>query len=203
MQKSAKDTCLCRAGKYSLTNMGLNDRYTFLRHMLAALGKGILVAVALPLLATLLLDIPAGPVLALIGSGFIIEYGAAPVGLTLGLSPGIVFFVLLCTATGIFLCLYEICESIGRTSEPVKRFLEKSRRFASDSTLVGRYGIIGLIPCVILFGLFVNAPVAWLLGWGKYPALLFTTAGFALALAVTVMAGTSLLEAAVPGLVSP
>lgn len=198
-----KDTCLCRAGKYSLTNMELMDRYTFLRHMLTALAKGILVAGVLPLLAALVLHIPAGPVLALIGSGLIIEYGAAPVGLALGLSPGFVFFALICTATGIFLCLYDTCESVGQTWEPVQRFLEKSRRFASDTTLVGRYGIIGLIPCVILFGLYVNAPVAWLLGWGKYPALILTTAGFALALAVTVLAGTSLLEAAVPGLVSP
>lgn len=183
--------------------MELMDRYTFLRHMLTALAKGILVAVVLPLLAALVMHIPAGPVLALIGSGLIIEYGAAPVGLALGLSPGFVFFVLVCTAIGIFLCLYDICESVGRTWEPVQRFLEKSRRFASDSALVGRYGILGLIPCVILFGLYVNAPVAWLLGWGKYPALILTTAGFALALAVTVLAGTSLLEAAVPGLVSP
>jgi uncharacterized membrane protein len=69
--------------------------------------------------------------------------------------------------------------------------------------MIERYGILGLVPCVILVGVYVNAPVAWLLGWREDHALLVTIAGYALALAVTVWAATSLVQAAVPGLVIP
>jgi uncharacterized membrane protein len=183
--------------------MELWDKSTFLRHITAALGRGILVAVVIPLAAAVLLGNPAGPVLALIGSGLVIEYGAAPVGIALGLSPLLVFFILLCTETGIFLGLYDIFDSVGHTYAPVMRFLEKSRGYARSSAMIERYGILGLVPCVILVGVYVNAPVAWLLGWREDHALLVTIAGYALALAVTVWAATSLVQAAVLGLVIP
>ena len=79
------------------------DRYLFLRHIAAALVRGVVIAIVLPLVPALLFGYPLVPTFALIGSGFLLEYGAAPVGIALGLSPLFVFWVLVCTEIGIFL----------------------------------------------------------------------------------------------------
>lgn len=183
--------------------MELWDRQTFLRHMVAALGRGVLVAIILPLIPVLLFPIPLTPTLALIGSGLVIEYGAAPVGIALGLSPLFVFYVLMCTETGIFLGLYDIFDTIGHTYEPVTRFLEKSRQYVHQSASVEKYGILSLIPCEILLGVYINAPVSWVLGWREDHALFITLAGYCGALGITIFATLGLLRMYLPGLVHP
>ena len=177
------------------------DRQTFPRHIAAALGKGVLLALVLPLLPVLFLGLPLTPTLALIGSGLVIEYGAAPVGLALGLSPAFVFCVLLCTETGIFLGLFDIFDAIGHTYAPVTRFLEKTRQLVHRSATIERYGIAGLIPCEVIIGVYANAPVSWVLGWQKYRALAFTMAGYIPSLVVTILATIGLLGMYFPGLV--
>ena len=177
------------------------DRQTFPRHIAAALGKGVLLALVLPLLPVLFLGLPLTPTLALIGSGLVIEYGAAPVGLALGLSPAFVFCVLLCTETGIFLGLFDTFDAIGHTYAPVTRFLEKTRQLVHRSATIERYGIAGLIPCEVIIGVYANAPVSWVLGWQKYRALAFTMAGYIPSLVVTILATIGLLGMYFPGLV--
>jgi uncharacterized membrane protein len=184
-----------------MTMMELWDRQTFLRHILAALGRGVLVACILPLIPVLLFGIPLTPTLALIGSGLLIEYGAAPVGIALGLPPVFVFFTLVCTETGLFLGFYDIFDTIGHTYEPVTRFLEKSRTYARQSAAIEKYGILGLIPCEILLGVYVNAPVSWALGWKEGDALVVTMAGYLIALVITICATVGLLQRYLPGLV--
>lgn len=190
-------------GKDTVTMMELFDRQTFLRHIVAALGRGVLVAVILPLIPVLLFSIPLTPTLALIGSGLLIEYGAAPVGIALGLSPLFVFYVLICTETGIFLGLYDIFDTIGHTWEPVMRFLEKSRLYVHQSATIEKYGILALVPCEILLGVYVNAPASWVLGWREEHALLVTMAAYCIALIITIYLSIGLLQFSVPGLVLP
>ncbi|MGA2122667.1 MAG: hypothetical protein ABSG49_11620 [Methanoregula sp.] len=177
------------------------DRHTFPRHIGAALGKGVLIALILPLLPVLFLGFPLAPTLALIGSGLLIEYGAAPVGLAFGLPPLFVFYVLMCTETGLFLGLFDIFDTIGHTYAPVTRFLEKTRQAGHQSAAVERYGILGLIPCEIIIGVYANAPVSWVLGWPKYRSLLFTMAGYVPSLILTILATIGLLGIYFPGLV--
>jgi hypothetical protein len=179
------------------------NRSTFLRHIGAALGRGVLIAIVLPLLPVLFFGLPLMPTLILIGTGFVVEYGAAPVGLTLGLPPVFVFYVLTCTETGIFLGLFDIFDTIGHTSAPVAGFLEKTRQLLHDNALAERYGILGLIPCEILIGVYANAPVAWLLGWREDHSLTLTMAAYLVALAVTILATAGLLQMYFPGLVHP
>jgi len=179
------------------------DRNTVLRHIGAALGRGVLFAIVLPLVPVLLFAIPLAPTLALIGSGLIVEYGAAPVGLALGLSPVFVFYVLMCTETGIFLGLFDIFDTIGHTYAPAAQFLEKTRQWARQSAGMERYGILALIPCEILIGVYANAPVSWVLGWREDRALLVTLAAYGIALAVTIIATAGLLRMYFPGLVQP
>lgn len=177
------------------------DRYLFLRHIAAALARGVFIAIVLPLVPVLLFGYPLLPALVLIGSGFLLEYGAAPVGIGLGLTPLFVFWVLMCTETGIFLGLFDIFDSIGHTSPPVAGFLEKTRHFTDTSSLVRKYGIFGLIPCEIIVGVYANTPVSWVLGWPRYRSLAFTMAGYIPSLILTILATVGLLGMSFPGLV--
>lgn len=186
-----------------MTMMELWDRQKFLRHVVAALGRGVLVALILPLVTALAFSFPLHATLALIGSGLLIEYGAVPVGIALGLSPIFVTFVLICTEIGIFLALYDIFDTIGHTSEPVRQFLEKSRQYVHQSKTIEKFGILALIPCEILLGVYINAPASWVLGWREDHALLVTMAGYLLALAITVVLTVGLLQVTLPGLVHP
>ena len=177
------------------------NRYLFLRHIAAALARGVCIAIVLPLIPVLLFGYPLMPTLALIGSGFLLEYGAAPVGIALGLTPLFVFWVLMCTECGIFLGLFDIFDSIGHTWPPVAHFLEKTRLFIRQHSLAERYGIIGLIPLEIIIGVYANAPVSWVLGWHKYRSLAFTMIGYIPSLVLTIFATIGLLGMYFPELV--
>jgi hypothetical protein len=179
------------------------DKKTILFQTGSALGRGILLILILPLLPALVLGYPLMPTLAMIGSSLIIESTAAPVGIALGLSPVFVFYVLICTEAGIFLCLYDIFETIGHSSPPVAQFLEKSRQYAHRSPSFGKYGILGLIPCEILIGVYANAPIAWVLGWREDHALILTLAGYIPMLVITIWITIGLLQLNLPGLVHP
>jgi hypothetical protein len=181
--------------------MEIWDRATFLRHIMAALGRGIFIAIILPLLPVIIFGIPLMPTLALIASGLVIEYGAAPVGLALGLPPLVVFYVLMCTETGIFLGLFDIFDTIGHSSPRVAAFLDNSREFVHRHALAERYGILGLIPCEVLLGVYINAPASWVLGWRKDYSLLITMVAYVLCLLVTILATAGLLQMYFPGLV--
>jgi uncharacterized membrane protein len=186
-----------------ITAMESWDQKTILQKTGSALGRGILLILILPLLPALVFGYPLMPVLAMIGAGLIIESTAAPVGIAFGLSPLFVFYVLICTESGIFLCLYDIFDTLGHTSEPVARFLERSRQYAHGSATVEKYGILGLIPCVILIGVYANAPLAWVLGWREDHALILTILGYLPLLVITIWISTGLLQLNIPGLVHP
>jgi hypothetical protein len=168
---------------------------------MAALGKGIFIAIILPLLPVIIFGIPLMPTLALIASGLVIEYGAAPVGLALGLPPLVVFYVLMCTETGIFLGLFDIFDTIGHSSPRVAAFLDNSRKFVHQHALAERYGILGLFPCEVLLGVYINAPASWVLGWRRDYSLLITMAAYVLCLIITILATGGLLQMYFPGLV--
>ncbi len=165
----------------------------FLQKLAGALGRCVLLAIVLPLVPVLILGLPPAPALALISGGFLIEYGAAPIGIALGLPPLYVFYALMCTESGIFLGLFDIFDTIGKTSAPVARFLEKTQQIARRSRVAERYGILGLVPCEILLGVYICAPLSRVMGWKEYRSLAITIAGYSAALAVTILATIGLL----------
>jgi hypothetical protein len=179
------------------------DRPTFLRHLVSALGRGVLIAIVLPLLPAIFLAYSLPATLALIGSGLVLEYGAAPAGLVLGLPPLFVFYVLMCTETGIFLGLFDIFDTIGHTSPRVAGFLDRTKEFVHRHSLAEKYGILGLVPCEVIVGVYANAPVSWVLGWKKYPALLITMAAYSVCLVITILAAVGFFQAFFPGVVHP
>ncbi|PKG31662.1 small multi-drug export protein [Methanoregula sp.] len=125
--------------------------------------------------------------LALMASTFIIEYGAAPVGIFGGLDRIFVLFVLSCIALGVTLLLFCLCGALEAHWPRVARFLEKSRSRAKSSPFLAKYGIVGLVPLVIVLGFYVCAPAACILGWRRDYATILIMAGYIFASIVTIL----------------
>jgi hypothetical protein len=188
---------------FSTTAMESWDRTTILQKTGSALGRGVLLILVLPLMPALIFNYPLMPTLAMIGSSLIIESTAAPVGIALGLSPLFVFYVLVCTEAGIFLCLYDIFDTLGHSSPRVGQFLEKSREYGHSSPTIEKYGILGLVPCELLIGVYLNAPLAWVFGWREDKALVLTMIGYLPQLIITIWICIGLLQLNIPGMVLP
>ncbi len=170
----------------------------YLRHSAGALGTFVSIAILLPLLLAFLLGESIPVTLALMGSTFAIEYGAAPVGIAGGLPPAFVLLVLSCIALGVSLLLFNLCEPLGEHSSWFARFLERNRKRAQASPLLVKYGIFSLVPLVMILGFYVCAPVAWVFGWQRSHALLLIMAGYLAACLVTILATMGLLGILLP-----
>jgi uncharacterized membrane protein len=143
-----------------------------------AIARCLALVVLIPCAAAFLLSQSVPATLALITSTLIIEYGAAPIGIGLGLHPVFVLLVLVCGALGITLFLFELFDTLGRHSERVARFLARSEEKAKKSMILSRYGIYGLIPCVLTLGFYVCPPVSWALAWRRDQSILLIMGGF-------------------------
>jgi uncharacterized membrane protein len=163
-----------------------------------ALGWCIIPALVLPLAAAYLLRLSPAPVIALITSAFLVEYGSIPIGLGLGLPS----LYVLCAATsieaGIFLGIYGILDAIGTASGHVAWFLDKTKQLAERSRMFDRYGIFGLFPCEILIGVYFCAPASRLLGWQRERAFAVTMAGYCVAAVATTLATLGLIRYFIP-----
>jgi hypothetical protein len=152
------------------------------------IAQGIILAVVLPIVPALVFNIPLPSVLAFIASTFVIEYGAAAVGVGMGLAPLYVLFVLTCIALGVTLTMFNIFDLLGRHSERVSGFLAKSSERAGRSVFLKKYGIYGLVPCVITLGFYVCPPVSWVMGWQKNRSILLIMGGYIGISLVTILA---------------
>jgi uncharacterized membrane protein len=165
-----------------------------LRCLCGAIAKGMVLVVVLPIVAALLFAQPLSSTIALITSTLVIEYGAAPVGLGLGLPPVFVLYVLVCVALGVTLSLFDIFDLLGEQSKKVARFLEKSAERAKHTPVLTKYGIYGLVPCVLTLGFYVCPPVSWVLGWRRDHSILLIMAGYIAISSVTILATLGLFS---------
>ena len=161
-----------------------------------AAAKLAVLAGLLPLLPALISGRPPAAVIALVSSTLVIEYGAGAVGIGLGLPPPYVIFVLICTALGITVFLFDLFDLAGERSRRVGSFLERSRRRAAGSRLLSRYGMYGLVPLVIVLGFYVCPAVAWVLGWDRRRSVLLIMTGCAVASVATVLVTMGVLDIA-------
>jgi hypothetical protein len=152
------------------------------------IAKGIILAVVLPIVPALVFNIPLPSVLALIASTFIIEYGAAAAGIGMGLPPLYVLYAVTCIALGVTLTLFNIFDLLGRNSERVSDFLAKSSERAGRSVFLKKYGIYGLVPCVITLGFYVCPPVSRVMGWSQNRSILLIMGGYIAISVVTILA---------------
>lgn len=143
-----------------------------------AIAKLLVLAGILPFLGTFVLGYSPAATTALVASTFIIEYGAAPVGLALGLPPLYVLFVLCSVALGVTLFLFGIIDALGEQSARVRGFLARSAERGEKSRILATYGIYGLIPCVMTLGFYVCPPVAGIFGWRRDLSVLMIMAGY-------------------------
>jgi hypothetical protein len=151
-------------------------------------AKGIFLAVVLPLAPALVFYIPVTSVLALIGSTIVIEYGAAAVGVGMGLPPIYVLYAVTCIALGVTVTLFDIFDLLGRHSERVSEFLAKSSERAGRSEFLKKYGIYGLVPCIITLGFYVCPPVSWVMGWPRSTSILLIMGGYIGISLITILA---------------
>jgi len=147
--------------------MKSNPLPPYVRNLIVAISKGIVLVVVLPLVGAIIFTQSPAATIALITTTLVIEYGAAPIGIGLGLHPAFVLVVLACVALGITLFLFDLFDTLGRHSERVARFLLRSEEKVKQSKLISRYGMFGLVPCVLTLGFYVCPPVSWALVWRR------------------------------------
>ncbi len=160
----------------------------YLLPLMGTIIKFLILVVVLPLSTAYLFSIPLTSTLALITSTLVIEYGAAPIGLGLGLHPVFVLYVLVCVALGVTLVLFDIFFILGEHSERISQFLKTSSERAQQSSFLIKYGIYGLVPGVMVLGFYVCPPVSWVLGWPKNRSILLIMAGYITISIVTILA---------------
>lgn len=159
-----------------------------LRHLSFTVTRGLILTVLLPLVPVFIFDISPASALALITGTFVIEYGAAAVGIGLGLPPLYILFVLTCVALGVLLTMFDIFDLLAQHSEKVSRFLTQSEERAGRSVFLKRYGIYGLVPCVMTLGLYACPPVSWVLGWPRLRSIALIMTGYISISMVTILA---------------
>jgi hypothetical protein len=148
----------------------------------------------LPLVIALVLALPVAPTLALITMTLVIEYGAAPGGIALGLPSGFVLVVLCSVALGITLLLYGLFDTLATSSKRVGNFLARSQKSADQSSILAKYGIFGLVPCVMILGFYVCPAIAWVCGWRRDYAILLTMTGYILVSIATILATSGVMS---------
>ncbi|MDP3564159.1 MAG: hypothetical protein Q8R70_06675 [Methanoregula sp.] len=159
----------------------------YIRPLIAAILKCVTLVLIVPCAAAFLFSQSVPATFALITITLIIEYGAAPIGIGLGLHPVFVLLVLTCVALGVTLCMFDIFDTLGRHSERVARFLARAEEKVQQSTFISKYGIYGLVPCVLTFGFYVCPPVSWALVWRRDQSLFLIMGGFIAISAVLIL----------------
>jgi hypothetical protein len=162
----------------SMTRMKCSPLPPYVRNLVFAISKGIVLVVVLPLVAAIIFSQSPGATIALITTTLVIEYGAAPIGIGLGLHPAFVLLVLTCVALGITLFLFDLFDNLGRHSKRVARFLLHSEEKVKQSKLISKYGMYGLIPCVLTLGFYVCPPIVWALAWRRDVSIFLIMGGF-------------------------
>jgi hypothetical protein len=166
----------------------------YFEHLAGAIMKLLLIAIALPILPAIVFNEPYTPVLALVTSTFVIEYGAAPIGIGMGLNPFFVLFTLICIAVGVTLFLFDIFDMMGEHSERVARFLDSAGTRAKKSKILSKYGIYGLVPCVMTLGFYACPPIVWVFGWRRDLSILMIMTGYISVSVVTVLISTGIFN---------
>jgi uncharacterized membrane protein len=89
--------------------------------------------------------------------------------------------------------LFVAFDTLAVTSERVSRFLARAQEKHARSILIRRYGIVALVPLVLLIGFYFTPPIAWFMGWERRRAIVLMALGevigimLALALAMGVL----------------
>jgi len=171
-----------------ISDMATGTGPHYLLRLFGAITKALVMVFALPLGPAFLFTLSVPSTLALIMSTLVIEYGAAPVGIGLGLPPLFVFYVLVCVALGVILVLFDIFDILGDHSARVSEFLKTSSERAKKSSFLTKYGIYGLVPGVMTLGFYVCPAIACALGWQRDRSIFLIMSGYISITIITILA---------------
>jgi uncharacterized membrane protein len=102
--------------------------------------------------------------------------------------------VLICIAVGVTLFLFDIFDMMGEHSERVARFLDIAGTRAKKSKILSKYGIYGLVPCVMTLGFYACPPIAWAFGWRRDISILMIMTGYISISVVTVLISMGIFD---------
>ena len=116
--------------------------------------------------------LPPGNVLAVISGTILLEYAAVIVGTALSIDDALIFCIVSLVAAGIIFFQLSLFDDIGKSSPRVAGFLEYTRRKYGSSSVVKKYGVLALVPGMLVVGFYVCPAVTWLLGWNRRTAFI-------------------------------
>ncbi|MDD1653276.1 MAG: hypothetical protein LUQ64_01885 [Methanomicrobiales archaeon] len=157
------------------------------RAVLKKIGKAIMYfivfAMAVPIGLGLLLGVSVGAILSLIGSAVLLQAGAPPIGLALGLEPVGIIIIMACFALGMVLAVREACESLALSSDRVKAWIDSMEEKTRKYPQIQKYGPISciLIAWIPGIGLYGTPIISWILKWKRITSTVFTVLGFTIA----------------------
>jgi len=159
--------------------------------ILKVAALGCLLIVILPLLFAAIFGVSPSRAIGLVGSTFVLEYLAIPLGIGLKLPPVYVFLTVVSAGVGIFTLVLGIFQLLGAQSQRVVDFLLKLR---GRVRRLQKYGIYGLIPGATLLGVYGCAATAWAFRWDMIRSTLLLTVGFALVSAILLLSSMGILK---------
>jgi len=166
------------------------------RQIVKIVALPCLLIIILPLLFATVFSVLPLLTMELVGSTFILEYLAIPLGIGLKLPPLYVFLTVVSTGIGIFILVLSIFHHLGAQSQRIVNFLLKWR---GRVRRLQKYGIYGLIPGATLLGVYGCAALVWFLGWDTRQSTLFTIIGFVLISAILLLSSIGILKIISPG----
>jgi hypothetical protein len=148
----------------------------FLKVTVYLMGIGVF----LPILFGLLSGAPPGITAGFLLLAFALQAIAAPLGLILGFSSLQILVIMACFGFGVILAVFEICRTLGESSQRVGSFIDAIERRTARYPLLRNYGAVScfLIVWIPGIGLYGTPVIAWLFCWKRIASLLFTYAGF-------------------------
>jgi len=150
-----------------------------------------LLIVILPLLFATAFGVSPSLTMKVVGSTFVLEYLAIPLGIALKLPPLCVFLTIVSAGIGIFILALGIFHLLGAQSQRLVTFLLKWR---GRVRRLQKYGIYGLIPGATILGVYGCAALVWFLGWDTRQSTLFTIIGFVLISTILLFSSIGILK---------
>jgi BASS family bile acid:Na+ symporter len=162
---------------------GLKKWKTAIKKISRAIIYFVVIAMAIPLVLGSLSGIPAGIMLSLITSSFILQAGAALVGAALGIPNPVIIITMACFVLGMALAIFEICDSLSSTSLKVQRWLEKMEKASAKYPQIKKYGVIScfLITWIPPFGIYGSPVFAWIMNWKRLYAIISIVVSYTVA----------------------
>ncbi|MDD1716547.1 MAG: hypothetical protein LUQ01_06075 [Methanolinea sp.] len=163
------------------------SRFTAAGAVIKKLSRALIfffvLTVGIPVMIGALFGISQAGILSLVISTLILQAAAPPIGLALGLSTPAILVVMACFAIGMVAALMELCDSLALSSERVRDWIDRVGKKMENYPAIRRYGAVSCIAIAWVpgIGLYGTPIIAWILGWKRIPAILFTTLGFVIA----------------------